>query len=129
MDVQSFDIAYKVAYKVAYKIVNQIVNQTVNRLYVDEVGETLIKRAFQHSVSHTKPHTEPHTKSSTDVYTATIQILHEQLIAKDKQIAELTAVIKIQAMSAIRKPKRKRIKLGKSAETSAPVRRLINSKS
>ena len=108
---------YKTAYKSAYK--------TVNRLYVDEVGETLIKRAFQHSASHT----EPHTKSSTDVYTATIKILHEQLIAKDKQIAELSAMVKMLAMGTIRKPKRKRIKLNKSTEMSAPIRRLINSKS
>ena len=94
-------------------------------------GEKLIKQTFCNKAAVKRPSKEniPFDGRAMAMLFDVVDTFKEQLIAKDKQIAELTAVIKIQAMSAIRKPKRKRIKLGKSAETSAPVRRLINSKS
>lgn len=65
--------------------------------YIDENGERLIIEAFSSKVYKTVDDNVHEDKNET-IHTL-VSMLQEQLQAKDKQIEELTATIKIQAQS------------------------------
>ena len=99
-------------------------NKIGNKMYVDEIGEMLIKTAFKQSKTTTKSPTKT-TTLCTCVH-AENRFLHEQLHIKDKQIAELTGLLKLQASSKNPRPKKvhkKRLVTIKSGAVSKLIER------
>jgi len=93
-----------------------------NKVYIDELGEMQIKAVFSKSKSTTKP-----TTIHIDVHNEVVKILREQLVAKDKQISDLTNVQKILAENTKRNPKKSDVRMNKRRMTltskSGPLNR------
>ena len=93
-----------------------------NAIYIDEAGEILIKYAFRKIVTIDKI-----ANQNADTNVKFTKFLQEQLKIKDSQIADLTAIIKIQAVNARRKSS-KRVVYAKKLPTikSGAIKKLIN---
>lgn len=69
-------------------------------MYYDEAAETIIKQGFDTDTASGDVHHEAHQNRITDAVTdAVIDLLQKELEIKNKQIAELTETVKIQAES------------------------------
>ena len=88
-------------------------------IYILEQGEAIIKSDFLRDSAYGGAHTEY-------VQNALVLVLQKELEMKNNQIAELNALLKIQAM----KPQKKRALQGKAKsktiKRSVPITRLIN---
>lgn len=69
-------------------------------MYYDEAAESLIRQAFDTGAASSDALHEAHQNCITDTVTdAVIDMLQKELEVKNKQIAELTETVKIQAKS------------------------------
>lgn len=107
------------------------ISKVDNVLTVSLDGEKLIKQAFSKSIAVNKLSTKnnPLDSELIKLLCKTVDNLTEQLAVKDKQIAELNAIIKIQAEKPNRtgekSPSPKPYKINNFKKSSAPLERLL----